>query len=70
MVHLPKDIDDYLHRVGRTARAGREGLVVNLVTQRDLPLLAKLRKRERSRPRRASPPGRSTNRQSHTFEHN
>jgi superfamily II DNA/RNA helicase len=47
-VHLPKDVDNYLHRVGRTARAGREGLVVNLVTQRDLPLLAKLRKRERS----------------------
>jgi len=42
-VHLPQDLDNYLHRVGRTARAGREGLVVNLVTQRDHPLLEKLR---------------------------
>lgn len=46
-VHLPRDIDNYLHRVGRTARAGRKGLVVNFVSQRDLPLMAKLRRRER-----------------------
>jgi len=44
-VHLPRDLDNYLHRVGRTARAGREGLVVNLVTQRDQALLAKIKKR-------------------------
>ena len=31
---------------GRTARAGRKGVVVNLITQRDNPLLAKLKKRE------------------------
>lgn len=48
-VHLPNEIDNYLHRVGRTARAGRRGVVVNLVTQRDHPLLAKLKKREASR---------------------
>ncbi len=41
-VHLPRELDAYLHRVGRTARAGREGLVVNLVTPRDAPLLAQL----------------------------
>lgn len=40
--HLPQDMANYLHRVGRTARAGKEGLVVNLVTERDLPLIAKL----------------------------
>ena len=45
-VHLPKDVDNYLHRVGRTARAGRKGLVVNLVTERDNPLMATLKKRE------------------------
>jgi superfamily II DNA/RNA helicase len=44
-VHLPQTLDNYLHRVGRTARAGRKGLVVNLVTQRDHPLIAKLDKR-------------------------
>lgn len=41
-VHLPHELENYLHRVGRTARAGKEGLVVNLVTPRDAPLLALL----------------------------
>jgi len=40
--HLPNNLDNYLHRVGRTARAGRKGLVVNLVTERDAPFMAKL----------------------------
>ncbi|MBO9667884.1 MAG: DEAD/DEAH box helicase [Bdellovibrio sp.] len=40
--HLPQDMENYLHRAGRTARAGKEGLVVNLVTERDLQLIAKL----------------------------
>jgi ATP-dependent RNA helicase RhlE len=40
--HLPKEMDNYLHRVGRTARAGRKGLVINLVTERDSRLMAKL----------------------------
>ena len=46
-VHLPQTIDNYLHRVGRTARAGRPGVVVNLVTQRDRPLIDKIDKRAR-----------------------
>ena len=40
--HLPQQMENYLHRVGRTARAGRAGLVINLVTERDLPLIAAL----------------------------
>ena len=40
--HLPEEMNNYLHRVGRTARAGKQGLVVNLVTERDLPLIARL----------------------------
>ncbi len=40
--HLPKTLENYIHRVGRTARAGRKGLVVNLVTERDLPLMRAL----------------------------
>jgi len=31
----PKSIDEYTHRIGRTARAGKEGKVINLVSSRD-----------------------------------
>ena len=34
---LPPDPDTYLHRVGRTARAGGSGLALNLVTPREMP---------------------------------
>ncbi len=40
--HLPKELENYLHRAGRTARAGRKGLVINLITERDSRLMAKL----------------------------
>lgn len=40
--HLPKEVDNYIHRVGRTARAGRPGLVINLVTERDKRLVGRL----------------------------
>lgn len=42
--HLPKDMENYLHRAGRTARAGREGVVINFVTERDAPLVKRLEK--------------------------
>lgn len=40
--HLPTEMENYLHRVGRTARAGRKGIVFNFVTERDEPLVKKL----------------------------
>jgi superfamily II DNA/RNA helicase len=40
--HLPLQMENYIHRVGRTARAGREGLVINFVTERDEAFIAKL----------------------------
>lgn len=36
---IPRDPDDYIHRVGRTARAGRKGDAVTLVGQRDVQLV-------------------------------
>lgn len=41
--HLPQQMENYIHRVGRTARAGREGLVVNFVTERDEGLIKQLK---------------------------
>ncbi|MCX6742374.1 MAG: DEAD/DEAH box helicase [Candidatus Pacearchaeota archaeon] len=32
---IPKNSKDYIHRVGRTARAGKEGIAVNIVASRD-----------------------------------
>ncbi len=34
---LPTDPDTYLHRIGRTGRAGRDGLALSLCTPRELP---------------------------------
>ena len=42
--HLPQNLDNYIHRVGRTARAGRVGLVINLVTERDEKLMNEVEK--------------------------
>jgi len=42
--HLPQQIENYIHRVGRTARAGREGLVINFVTERDASLMKEVQK--------------------------
>ena len=41
--HLPKELENYIHRAGRTARAGREGSVFNLVTERDQGIMEKVR---------------------------
>ncbi|KAG5465481.1 hypothetical protein CUR178_00186 [Leishmania enriettii] len=39
---LPDHVEDYIHRVGRTARAGAEGKAVNLINQYDIVLLQKI----------------------------
>ncbi|CAH0049229.1 unnamed protein product [Clonostachys solani] len=42
---IPRDPDDYIHRVGRTARAGRKGEAVTFVGQRDVELVLAIEKR-------------------------
>ena len=35
---LPTDIDDYVHRIGRTGRAGKKGLATAFFTDKDAGL--------------------------------
>ncbi len=39
---LPRDPEDYVHRIGRTARAGRTGKAVSFIGRRDFSLLARI----------------------------
>jgi ATP-dependent RNA helicase RhlE len=41
---LPHVAEDYVHRIGRTGRAGAEGEAVSLVTRDDRPLMAAIEK--------------------------
>ena len=40
----PRDPEDYVHRIGRTARANRDGQAITLVTPKDWPHLMKIEK--------------------------
>jgi ATP-dependent RNA helicase DDX49/DBP8 len=46
---LPRDPDDYIHRVGRTARAGRQGESISLVGEHDVELVHAIEERVRSK---------------------
>lgn len=39
---LPKDIDDYVHRIGRTGRAGKSGVATAFFSDKNLPLAKSL----------------------------
>ncbi|XP_078436707.1 DEAD-box ATP-dependent RNA helicase 20-like [Wolffia australiana] len=41
---LPKTMEDYVHRIGRTGRAGSTGRATSLYTERDMFLVAHIRK--------------------------
>ena len=36
---MPADPADYVHRIGRTARAGKGGLSISIVTERDIDIV-------------------------------
>ncbi|WP_412470820.1 DEAD/DEAH box helicase [Halobacteriovorax sp. RT-2-4] len=42
--NMPEDATYYVHRIGRTARAGREGVALSLCSEKDLPFLRNVQK--------------------------
>ncbi len=42
--HLPLDPESYVHRIGRTGRAGKEGMAVSLVTPHEFRALNRIQK--------------------------
>ena len=42
--HLPFDSESYVHRIGRTGRAGKEGMAVSIVTPHEFRTLQKIEK--------------------------
>ncbi|QCE32199.1 DEAD/DEAH box helicase [Acetobacteraceae bacterium] len=41
---LPRNPEDYVHRIGRTGRAGRKGWAKSLLCEQDMPLLEEINK--------------------------
>ncbi len=42
--HLPLDPESYVHRIGRTGRAGKEGMAISLVTPHEFKALSRIQK--------------------------
>lgn len=54
----PRDAEDYVHRIGRTARAERKGTALTLINHMDIPRLKRIEKLiGREVPKLALPPG-------------
>ncbi len=43
---LPKNSKEYVHRIGRTARAGKEGMAINILASRDYENFSKIQEDE------------------------
>jgi ATP-dependent RNA helicase DeaD len=46
---LPRELDNYVHRIGRTARSGKTGIAMSLVTPSHRHLLTKIERMTKSR---------------------
>jgi ATP-dependent RNA helicase DeaD len=46
---VPQNIDDYIHRIGRTARAGKTGLAFSLVSKDEIPRYNNIRNSDRTK---------------------
>jgi ATP-dependent RNA helicase DeaD len=55
---LPRELDSYVHRIGRTARSGKTGFAMNLVTASHRGLIGRIEKATKSRMREGRIPTR------------
>lgn len=46
---IPRELDSYVHRIGRTARSGKSGFAMSLVTQSNMSLIPRIEKMTNSR---------------------
>jgi len=46
---LPRELDNYVHRIGRTARSGKAGMAMSLVTKSHFHLLQKIERMTKSK---------------------
>lgn len=46
---IPRELDSYVHRIGRTARSGKSGFAMSLVTQSNMSLIPRIEKMTHSR---------------------
>jgi ATP-dependent RNA helicase DeaD len=46
---LPRELDNYVHRIGRTARSGKTGIAMNLVTHSHRRLISQIERMTKSR---------------------
>jgi ATP-dependent RNA helicase DeaD len=53
---LPYDVEDYLHRIGRTGRAGRSGLAVSFVAGREMFQIYNIERFTKMKIQRGKPP--------------
>lgn len=53
---LPQDVESYVHRIGRTGRANREGAAFTLVTPREYPALKQIERATKGRIKRRGIP--------------
>lgn len=56
---LPRELDNYVHRIGRTARSGKKGIAMCLVTPSHFNLVERIERMTKSRMTRGRIPARS-----------
>jgi len=54
---IPRELDNYVHRIGRTGRSGKSGIALSLVTNSHRPLIRRIEEMTKSRMKEGKVPG-------------